>query len=521
MINPALFYLTGSLVLYFIKKEWQTAFAVVISLTALVSIFNLPQGQLLTVPFLDFELILLEVTAVKQFIALIFVFFSFASVIYANNLFSTKDYCLTYFYIGSSLAIIFVGDFFSFYICWELMTISSYFLIYNNQKPITRQTSYYYFIMHLVGAISLLWGILLHYTTTGSMVLTTVSVGLPFFILAVGIKLAFIGLHTWMPKNYTRTPFYISVILSAYTTKVGVYACYKLLRNVNYLSYAGVFSAVLAALWALRHNKIRKILSYLLISQIGYMIIAIGSTSDLSQIGTFLHLGNHIVYKGLLFMTIGVIIYTTGEEDLRQLNNLVKKLPKVTLLSLIGLASIAGIPLFNGHISKLLIKKGLTNPILTWGLYLAGIINALVVIKIAYFAFFNDTRHQITINKKPTKSMITAMTMLASLNLLVGLKPQLGIELLGGVPKEVHYFSPHYIWTALQPTLIAVVLFKVAYELIKPQEHQHYDFDLYLLLGQGVNQIGAQLSAWHNGDLRRYILWVLTALVLLWGKVLI
>ncbi|MGM0369116.1 MAG: proton-conducting transporter membrane subunit [Bacillota bacterium] len=521
MINPGLIYLIGSIGLYLIKKEWRQKFALIIAVLSGVTIFSLTQGQAFKVPFLDFELILVEVTAINQFIGFIFVFFSIASIIYGANLLTHKDYWLSYFYIGSSLAIVFVGDFFSFYICWELMTISSYFLIFKRDNALIRQSSYYYFMMHLVGAISLLWGILLHYNSVGSMALTTVKIGLPFFVLAVGIKLAFIGLHTWLPKTYAQTPFYISVILSAYTTKVGVYACYKLLRNINYLAYAGVFSAVIAALWALRQNKIRKILSYLLISQIGYMIIAIGSTSELSKIGTFLHLGNHIVYKGLLFMAIGVIIYTTGEEDLRELNNLAKKLPKVAFLALIGLASISGIPLFNGHISKLLIKKGLASPILTWGLYLAGVINAMVVIKIAYFTFFNETKNNIKINKKPTKSMITAMTMLAILNLVVGLKPQLMLGVLGGISKEINYFSLHYIWVALQPTLIAVILFKLAYEIIKPQHYQEYNFDLYLFFGRGVDAIGNKLSQWHNGDLRRYILWFLTALILLWGQALI
>mgnify|MGYP006270628873 FL=1 len=516
MINPGLIYLIG-----IIKRDWRKYLALITAVSAGGVVFLLPQGQLLKLPFLDFELILLEVTPINRFIALIFIFFNLASLIYGINLFSRKDYWLSYFYIGSSLAIIFVGDFFSFYICWELMTISSYFLIFNNQKPITRQTSYYYFIMHLVGAISLLWGILLHYNAVGSMALTTVQAGLPFFILAVGIKLAFIGLHTWLPKTYAETPFYISVILSAYTTKVGVYACYKLLRNINYLSYFGVFSAIIAALWALRQNNLRKILSYLLVSQIGYMIMGIGSASKLSRVGTVLHLGNHIVYKGLLFMTIGVIIYTTGEEDLRKLNDLAEKLPKVTFLSLVGLTSIAGLPFSNGHISKLLIKKGLTNSVLSWGLYLAGIINAVVVIKIAYFVFFDKNKTQIKIDKKPNKNMMIAMIILTGLNFLVGLKPQLGLKFLGGIDKEISYFSLHYIWTAVQPTLIAVILFKIFYDLIKPQDYQKYNFDAYILFGYGIDALGKQLSKWHNGDLQRYILWILTALVLLWGQAFI
>ena len=521
MINPGLIYLTGSIGLYFIKEKWRLGFALLISILTVVTIFLLPQGQILKVPFLDFKLILVEITKVNQFIGIIFIFFSIASTIYGSNLLSRKDYWLSYFYVGSSLAIIFVGDFFSFYICWELMTISSYFLIFNNKKPITRQTSYYYFIMHLVGAISLLWGILLHYNTVGSMELTTLNVALPFFILAVGIKLAFIGLHTWLPKNYANAPFYISVILSAYTTKVGVYSFYRLLGHKQYLAYAGIITAVIGVLLALSQTKVRKLLSYHIISQIGYMIVGLSVGTTIAEVGGLLHLANNIIYKGLLFMIIGAVIYATGEEDLINLGGLAKKLPFTTIYTVIAAISIAGIPFFNGHISKLLIKKGVTDPILVWGMYLAGIGTSLSFLKITYFAFFKKHSTEVKIKQKPTREMLIGMGILATACLGIGLNPNLLLQILGGIKKEVHYFSLHYLWVGLQPTLLAIGLLKVAYPFIKPQPHQHHHFDLYLLFGQGIDYLGSQLSKWHNGDLRRYILWILTALVLLWGQAFI
>ncbi|MFO7819538.1 MAG: hypothetical protein R6V17_04795, partial [Halanaerobacter sp.] len=144
MINPGLIYLISSLALYFMKEEWRKNFALIAAVVAGIAVFSLPQDYIFRLPFLDFELILVEVTKVNQFIAYIFVFFSIASIIYGTDLLNRRDYFLSYFYIGSSLAIIFVGDFFSFYIAWELMTISSYFLIFNNNKELTGKASYYY-----------------------------------------------------------------------------------------------------------------------------------------------------------------------------------------------------------------------------------------------------------------------------------------------------------------------------------------------------------------------------------------
>jgi multicomponent Na+:H+ antiporter subunit D len=241
----------------------------------------------------------------------------------------------------------------------------------------------------------------------------------------------------------------------------------------------------------------------------------------MGQVGGLLHLANNILYKGLLFMIAGVIIYTTGGEDLIDLGALAKKLPVTTFYALIAATSIAGIPFLNGHISKLLIKKGLSDPILIWGLYLAGIGTSLSFIKLIYFGFFKTRDTTIKIKQQPTKSMLVGMGLLATANLIIGLRPQLLLQFLGGLNQKIHYFSLHYIWVALQPTLIAVILFKIAHDIIKPQQHDEHDFDLYLLFGRGVDAIGSILSQWHNGDLRRYILWLLTALVLLWGQALI
>ena len=522
IINPALIYLASSLLLYFGKAKWRKVIALLTSLITALFILDLAPGQILRLPFLDFELILLDVTKVNKFIGIIFIIFNAATIIYGINLFRRKDYWLSYFYIGASLGIIFVGDFFSFYICWELMTVSSYFLIFNNNKPVTRQTSYYYFMMHLVGAISLLWGILLHYNAVGSMVLTRVEVGLPFFILAVGIKLAFIGLHTWLPKTYAQTPFYISVLLSAYTTKVGVYACYKLLPPLDYLAYAGVVSALLGVVFALLQTEIRQILSYHIISQIGYMIASLEfSAHRLSQLGGFAHLGNHIFYKGLLYMVAGVIIYTTGKEDLGDLGGLSKKLPYTTIFAVIAAASIAGIPFFNGYTSKLLIKKATAGPIMKWGLYIAGIGTSLSFLKILYFTFFSPEPKELSLEEKPSLNMLSGMGILAVLSIIIGLRPQWLLTLLGGVKKEIDYFSVHYLWSGLEPTIVALILFKVAYQWIKPQEHKKYGVDLYLYLGRALHYLSSQLSYFHNGDLQRYLLWILTALVILWSQVLI
>jgi len=518
-MNPGIIYLLGAGVLFFTKDKLRQSIAIALSIIAIIAIYTLPVSQGLTIPFLDFNLILLKVDKISKLIGLAFAFFGLCSTIYASKLADRKYYTLSQLYIGSSIAILFVGDFFSFYICWELMTISSYFLIFNNEQPITKQTSYYYFIMQMVGAVSLLWGILLQYTQTGSLELTSIEYGLPFFLLAVGIKLAFIGLHTWLPQNYSNVPFHISVLLSAYTTKVGVYALYRLLSGTKLLGYAGIITAILGVLFALKQTKVRKLLSYHIISQIGYMITAISVGTALGASGGIVHLINNVLYKGLLFMVIGVIIYRTGKEDLIELGGLAKKLPLLTFYAIVAALSIAGVPFFSGHISKLVIKKAVHDQILSWGLYLAGIGTSLSFLKVIYFAFFRELDEEVELNERSDKAMLFSMGLITSILLLIGLKPHLLTDLLA-LDIKLHYFSLKYIWKGVEPIIIAIIIFKVAHDLIAPHHHQARNMDIYPLLARGINYLSKALSYIHNGDLGRYLLWVISTLLILWIKLL-
>jgi multicomponent Na+:H+ antiporter subunit D len=514
-MNPGIIYLLGTGVLFFTRDKLREFIAIALSILTIIVIYNLTADQSLIVSFLDFNLVLLKVDNISKIIGLSFAFFGLCSMIYASNLSDGKYYILSQLYIGSSIAILFVGDFFSFYICWELMTISSYFLIFNNEKPITKQTSYYYFIMQMVGAISLLWGILLQYTGTGNLELTNIKYGLPFFLLAIGIKLAFISLHTWLPQNYSNVPFHISVLLSAYTTKVGVYALYKLLSGLNFLGYAGIITALSGVFLALRQTKVRKLLSYHIISQIGYMITAISVGTTLGAGGGIIHLINNILYKGLLFMVIGIIIYRTGKEDLIELGGLAKKLPLLTFYAIVAALSIAGFPFFSGHISKLIIKKALHNQILSWGLYLAGIGTSLSFLKVIYFAFFRELDEEVEINDKSDKAMLFGMGLITTVLLVIGLNPKLLTDFLA-LDNKVHFFSLKYIWKGIEPIILATIIFKVAHDIIKPHHHKVRAIDIYPLLAKGIEYPSKALSYVHNGDLGRYLLWVVSTLLLLW-----
>ncbi|WP_027339093.1 proton-conducting transporter membrane subunit [Halonatronum saccharophilum] len=518
MLNPGFLYLFAAIPIFFFKEGARRLFSIFLSILVLISVFTLSEGMVITLPFLDFELILLEVDNISRLVGVIFAFAALVNNLYSLKLAPRSYYLLAYLYIGSSISILFVGDLFSFYIFWEMMTISSYFLIFNRNKEFTAKTSYYYFIMHLVGGVSLLWGIFMQYSGSGSIILENIEFGIPFFILGVGIKAAFIGLHTWLPQNYINVPFYITLLLSIYTTKVGVYGIYKFLGGISYLSYFGAFSALIAAFFALRTTNVRKIFSYHLISQIGYMIIGITSTNYLGSQGGIFHLFNGVLYKSILFMTIGIVIYSTKKEDLVELGGLAKQLPFTAFCCIIGAFGIMGLPFFNGYLSKVVIKSALESHLLVWVLYITGIATSLSLIKVIYFCFFGD--REVEMEKTPTLYMKGAMFLFVFPIIVIGLWPR-AIELIYGLELGVDYYSLAYIWEGLQPTLWALLIFKLAHDIIEPKDYEEKSLDFYSLFGRVFNNAGRLLTATHNGNLSRYFLWIFSTLILLWINLLL
>lgn len=399
MITPGFLYITGALLLFLpLNDKLKYFISFLITAGALIVTFYLIPGDSLQMDFLDYTLIPFRVDSISKLTGLIFAFGGLAAVVYSINICSLSNLRLIFVFIGSALTAVFSGDLFTLYVFWELMTISSSFLIIMTSN-LTNKTGYYYFLMHVAGGLSLLWGIFLQYSATGSLSLNAIEAGIPFFIIAIAIKLAFVGFHTWMPLAYSKAPFYVAVVLSIYTTKVGVYVMSRLLSGINILAYAGLISALFGIVMALRQNQVRKFLSYSIVIQVGYMIIGISIGTAAGISGAMFHLINHILYKTVLFMAVGVVIYTTGKDNFENLGIMRSKLPVTSIATLVAFMGIAGVPFFNGYMSKTIIKEALHDPLLNWGLNLMSFGTSLMFLKFIYYAFFKNSN--INLDKKP------------------------------------------------------------------------------------------------------------------------
>ncbi|MRH43578.1 hypothetical protein GH741_12895 [Aquibacillus halophilus] len=512
MITPGLLYLSGALLLFLpITNRIKYIMSFLITAGALIVTFYLIPGYSLELDFLKYTLVPFKVDNISKLTGLIFAVGGMAAVIYSINLCSLSNLRLIFVFIGSALTVVFAGDLFTLYVFWELMTISSSFIIIM-ASDVTKKTGYFYFLVQLVGGLSLLWGIFLQYSATGNLSLHAIEAGLPFFMIAIAIKLAFVGFHTWLPLVYSKAPFYVAVVLSIYTTKVGVYVMFRLLSGINILAYAGLISALFGVVMALRQKQVLRLLSYSIIIQVGYMIMGISIGTEEGTTGAIFHLVNHILYKTVLFMAVGVVIYTTGKDSFENLGVMGRKLPLTSIATLVAFLGIAGVPFFNGYMSKTIIKDALHEPLLKWGLDLMSFGTSLIFLKFIYYAFFKKST--INIDKKPAISMQFGLGFLTVFMIVIGINPFL-LENLTTINLGINYFDKKHLLSGIQPFLWSIAAFILLKKYVVKNYQRLLYYDGYRKMAKLFVATGYKLSNYHDGKLNRYLVWATSTLIVL------
>lgn len=481
-ILPALFFLVTSPLVYYLKGKIGRFFAILITLIALINVALISPGTNgWSVKYLNLQITLLKADKLSLFVAYIFLIMGLLGMVYSFYCEDRRIRLLTFLYIGSSLGVVFSGDFISLYVFWELMALASTGLIWCNGRQDSIEAGTRYIIMHLIGGALLLAGILTHYGLTGSIAIEHMQFNLAgiLIMLGVGLNCAFILLHTWLPDSYPKAPFWASVFLSVYTTKTAVYVLARTSSGWSFVAYMGAVMAVYGVTMALMQSNARKLLSYHIISQVGYMVTGIGLGGALGINGAIFHLWNHILYKSLLFMGVGAVIYRTGEEDLTKLGGLSRRMPLTTISVIIASLSIAGVPLFNGFVSKnMIFEAAHNNELIYLMLELASVGTFLSFFKFCYFGFIKSNDN-IKASEAPV-GMLIAMLTIAFLNILIGIYPLPVIKLLPFGFKD-HIYTYETVFSKLQIMLVAGFLFIVGNRFFKPHKANIRDFDfLYI-----------------------------------------
>ena len=294
-------------------------------------------------------------------------------------------------FIGAAVGVVVVRNFLWFLIFWELTVLIACYLMIHDRKPSSFVVAYRYFLVQIIGGASLFFAVGIQYVASGSLALAhPVPQSIPFFLVAFAIKAAVFPFHVWVPLTYPSVPPAIGVLLSAYSTKVGVYAFARLLPGVSWIAYAGAFMALFGVAMALRQTTARRLLSYHLVSQVGYMLVGIGLGTELGIAASTLHMMNNVAYKTLLFMVAGAMIHRVGTDVLKKVGGVGRAMPLTFAAGLVGAAAIAGLPPLNGYVSKTLLKAAAEeHAFLQAAMFVAGIGTALSFAQFIWYLFIH------------------------------------------------------------------------------------------------------------------------------------
>jgi multicomponent Na+:H+ antiporter subunit D len=453
MMVPAAIMLAGGLLMPLVPRALRAAFFVFVPIAALASVYGLEPGASLNVRFLDYELVLLRVDRLNLAFGYVFSLIAFLGAVYSYHLRDTGQQVAALLYAGAALGVVFAGDWLTLYVFWEVMAISSVWLIWSARSTRSAGAGMRYLLLHLFGGIMLLAGILWHVHDTASLLFDPLEVNGAAALILCGFALnaAIPPLHAWLVDAYPEATVTGSVFLSAFTTKAAVYVLARGFTGWELLVVAGTIMALYGVVFAFLENDIRRILAYHIVSQVGYMVAGVGLGSETGINGSTAHAFAHILYKGQLFMATGAVLFATGRRKLTELGGLARDLPWVLAFYMVAALSISSFPLLSGFVSKALVIHAAELDHRDWvvlALHAASVGTFLSVgLKLPYFTWFGAAR-SLRVNSLPP-GMYIAMGLTSIINLAIGVGPDFFYRLMPA-PVDYRPYTTAHILEALE-----------------------------------------------------------------------
>ena len=511
MPTAFIFIAAAFLLLALPKGPLRAALLLLVPLVAGAQVWSLPEGTYGQFDLLGLTLDTMRVDKLSRIFALIFCIAAFLGNLYAWHVRDTVQQLAALLYAGAAIGAVFAGDLITLFIYWEATAITSVFLIWARRTEGSYHTGMRYLIIQITSGVILLAGTALLYRETQSIAfeaMTLGSLGTWLIFISFGMKCAFPLLHNWLQDSYPAATVTGTVILSAFTTKLAVYSLARGFAGTEILIYIGAVMTLFPIFFAEIENDLRRVLAYSLNNQLGFMVVGIGVGTEMALNGTASHAFAHILYKALLFMSVGAVLFRTGTSKASELGGLCRTMPRTAIFCLIGAASISAFPLFSGFVTKSLILDETANehyPII-WAVLVfasAGVLSHSGI-KIPYFTFFS---HDSGLRPKEAPvHMQLAMGITAFICIFIGVYPDTLYALL---PYEVEYhpYTMAHVVGQLQLLCFALLAFAVLMRSgIHPPEIRAVNLDidwiyrrlLPRLLGgvsQGLSQVWANLSS--------------------------
>lgn len=432
-------------------------------LLTLGAIWALPDGVLLTAPFLGYRIELVEVDALRRLFATAFALMAFAGGLFGLKQSRPVELAAALAYAAGAVGVSFAGDLITFFLFWEFMALFSTVVVWCGGTPGARQAGLRYALMHLLGGVILkvgIEGVAIH---TGSVdVRPLVLDNFDTWVLLAGVLInaAAPPVSAWVADAYPEGSPFGTVFLSAFTTKTAVLALILLFPGAEVLVWIGLFMAFYGIIYALLENDMRRILAYSIVNQVGFMVCGVGIGTAMALNGAAAHAFTHIIYKALLLMSAGSVLYQTGRRKCTDLGGLWRSMPLTTACAIIGALSISAFPLTSGFISKSLVIEAAAAQGLevVWFALVAASAGVFLHagIKFPWFVFFQKDSGLRP--RDPPGNMRAAMLLFAAACIALGCFPGL---LYGLLPYPVDYqpYAGHHVSQQLQLLLMSGVAF--------------------------------------------------------------
>ena len=481
--SPGLLLILGALPVALTRGWLQALFVLLLPIVALWSIWQIPDGVVATASFLHYTLEIIEGGAFRRVFASAFAIALGVGMLFAFRQARTQELTAAFIYAGAAIGAAFAGDLITLFIFWEVMAVGSTLIIWCGGTPSARAAGMRYAVVHLLGGVILMAGIIAVFAQTGSLnieAMRATDFGSWMILIGILINAAAPPVSSWLADAYPESSPTGAVFLSAFTTKTAVLMLVLLFPGEPILIGVGLYMVFYGIIYALLENDARRILAYSVINQVGFMVCAVGMGTEMALNGAALHAFAHIMYKALLFMSAGAVLYRTGLRKCTDLGGLFRTMPLTCICGIIGALAISSFPLTSGFTTKTLISEAAVSEGLVMVYFLLAAASAGVFlhagIKFPWFVFFN--RDSGLRPKEAPWNMSAAMVIFSAGCILLGIFPQWLYDLLP-YPVEYSAYKPGKVLFYLQLLLFSGLAFFLLLPMMKRTLTITLDFDWF------------------------------------------
>ena len=504
VVPPGLVLFLGAFLLPVLTGHIRSVVALALPLIALFLVWSVPDGAALTIHWFGYELVPVQGDALARLFGTVFTLMAFAGGLFALHRDNRFELAAAYAYAGASVGVVFAGDLLTVFVFWELMALASTFVIWC-AGPSAWGASLRYAIIHLLGGVILMAGIAAHVVATGSIAFTAMELGtIGTWLILIGflVNVGAPPVSAWVPDAYPSASWSGAVFLSAFTTKTAVLVLMRGFPGTEMLIWVGLYMIFYGIIYAILENDMRRILCYSIVNQVGFMVVGVGIGTEMAMNGVAAHAFAHIVYKALLLMSAGSVLYATGKSKTTELGGLFRSMPVTAICGIVGALSISAFPLTSGFVAKSMIMQGAIDAqmaLVFFGLTTASACAFLYVgLNFPWFVFFD--RDSGLRPKDPPANMTIAMWLLVVLCIGIGVAPGLFYELMP-YPVDYEPYTTAHVVLQLQLLLFSGLVFFLLLKQLRHTPTITLDLDWFWrglgrALGREFN--GLSVAAWER-----------------------